>query len=77
MSQSVEWVTAKESTPAVEGEPSTWSDAYGSGIDEGNVGIWLSETVLIEGTVEDMRAYARKLNRAIDIAESLGRAVRA
>lgn len=63
MSQSVEWARAS-SHPQLEGDPE-WTDAYGTAIDEGNVGIWLDE-VMIEGTVAEFRDLIQRLTDVID-----------
>ena len=54
MSQSVEWVNAGNTY----GHPSIvdddFTDAYGTGVSPGNIGVWCGEGVLIEGTRQEL-----------------------
>jgi hypothetical protein len=67
MSQSVEWGDAAEARPELVDDAADWSDAYGSMISPGNAGIWLSETMLLEGAPEELQRYATRFAATVDL----------
>lgn len=70
MSAHVEWLGASalaEIIPPEEG----WTDAYGQGVDEGNLGLFLghpgnSDYVVVEGTLDELREFAARVAAAVD-----------
>lgn len=59
MSTSIRWINASTAHPVETDDD--FHDAYGQTVEDGLVGIELGEEVVIEGTVEDLRAFAKRL----------------
>lgn len=69
MSAHVEWVGAAGAEVEVLGPD--WTDAYGTAVDDGNVGLAIgapgnSDYVVVEGTRDELLGLVARVLRAID-----------
>ena len=67
----VEWLHAGAFVEIVKPEDG-WTDPYNQGIDEGSIGLALSndDLVMIEGTIPELRALVRRIEDALHTIEA-------